>query len=83
MRCCNGGFDKRGEEWVPQPVPTDAAGRDMLCLHGGPGGASDAVRRVGGYERNHLEDLRWGTAEENAADKKHERNRANKRARIA
>jgi hypothetical protein len=82
LRCGHGGFDKRGE-WVPETVPTDAAGRDLLCLHGGPGRAPDAVRREDGYERNYLADLRWGTRMDNAADLQYERERANKRPRIA
>ncbi len=77
MRVCNGVFDERGE-WVAQAVPKDADGKNFLCLHGGPGRASDSERRVGGYERNHLCDLRWGTRKDNAADIIHER--ARKRA---
>ncbi len=82
LRCGNGGFDKRGE-WVPETVPTDAAGQDLLCLHGGPGRAHDDVRREDGYERNYLADLRWGTHMDNAADLQYEREHANKRPRIA
>ncbi len=82
LRCGNGGFDER-DEWVPETVPTDAAGRDLLCLHGGPGRAPDDVRREDGYERNYLADLRWGTRMDNAADLQHEREHAKKRPRIA
>jgi hypothetical protein len=76
LRCGNGAFDEHGE-WVAQEVPKDEDGNNLMCLHGGPGRASDAERRADGYERNHLADLRWGTRQENAADAAHERaNRA-------
>ncbi len=72
LRCGNGAFDEHGE-WVAQEVPKDEDGKNLMCLHGGPGRASDAERRADGYERNHLADLRWGTSQENAADAAHER----------
>ncbi len=64
LRCFNGAFDEDGE-WVAQEVPKDANGKAMMCLHGG---APDDERRADGTERNHVSDLRWGTAAENAAD---------------
>lgn len=80
LRVASGAFDEDGE-WIAQAVPKDANGKDLMCLHGGPGRASDDERRADGTERNHLVDLRWGTATENAADLAH--SRATKRARSA
>ena len=80
LRVANGKFDENGE-WLAQEVPKDDKGNDMVCLHGGPGRAPDAERRVNGVERNHFVDLRWGTKQDNAADAAHER--ARKRARVA
>ena len=80
LRVANGKFDEHGE-WLAQEVPKDDKGNDMVCLHGGPGRAPNAERRVNGVERNHFVDLRWGTKQDNAADAAHER--ARKRARVA
>ena len=80
LRVANGKFDENGE-WLAQEVPKDDKGNDMVCLHGGPGRAPNAERRVNGVERNHFVDLRWGTKQDNAADAAHER--ARKRARVA
>ena len=76
LRCFNGAPDEN-EEWVLQDVPKDANGKNLMCLHGG---APDDERRADGTERNHIADLRWGTAAENAADR--ELSRAAKRARV-
>lgn len=65
-RVWNGAWVRPGE-WVAAGIP-----EGLLVLHGGPGRAPNAMRRVGGYERNWVEDLRLGTRAENAADFRHE-----------